>query len=182
MGWGSLHSIYDQALDRQMRHPANRTFLTITEALLTKDGRVDGVVHRPENFPQIRLLFALMEHLRKTEGLDEVAVAWSTWNRRHSRSRCSDPPFLGTGLGTGRAVRTQRSGRGSGRGARRPRSERVDELEHVVGKFTGAVAAAKRSIIFRRPSPCWKWKNSSCSTVSRMSSAIARGEAGPGGP
>jgi hypothetical protein len=40
----------------------------ITESLLNKEGVADGIGHRPENSPQITILFDVMEHLLETEG------------------------------------------------------------------------------------------------------------------
>jgi hypothetical protein len=68
--------------------------------------------------------------------------AESRWNRRHSRSRSWTPESWGQVLGTGARVSDGTVG-GSGRGSRRPSSERVDELEHVVGQFAGAVGGGQ---------------------------------------
>jgi hypothetical protein len=47
----------------------------ITESLLNKEGVADGIGHRPENSPQITILFDVMEHLLETEGRDAVGAA-----------------------------------------------------------------------------------------------------------
>ena len=74
-----------------------------------------------------------------------VAVACraeSRWNRRHSRSRCWAPESWGQVLGTGARVSDGTVG-GSGRGSRRPCSERVDELQHVVGQLADTVGGGQ---------------------------------------
>jgi hypothetical protein len=85
---------------------------------------------------QTDLLPGSTEHLPESEGLDVVAVAGSTgsrWKGRHSRSRC-----LGTNLGDRSWGQDEQLGRNP-RGLRRPRSERADELEHVVGELPDTV-------------------------------------------
>jgi hypothetical protein len=81
------------------------------------------------------------EYLRETEGLQVAGVVWSTesrWKRGHSRPRSPRPRILGIGLGDGRRLAVG-AVRLLGSRLLRPRHERVDELEHVVGEFAGTV-------------------------------------------
>lgn len=82
--------------------------------------------------------------------------------RRHSGSRCLGPRILGTGLGNAQV----RDGTvGVSDGARRPRSERVDKLEHLVGQLASTVGGGES---VDHPEPAIAVlvpKNSSRSTV-----------------
>jgi hypothetical protein len=104
---------------------------------LIKEGLAGRAGQKSENSPQTRVFSESTEHLRDKEGLDVAAPAV----QRESPWKGGDPgravrraePW-GQVLGTERGLE---GARGSGKGWLRPRPDRVDELEHVVGEFTG---------------------------------------------
>jgi hypothetical protein len=111
-------------------------------------------------------------HLRETEGLDVVAVAWRPKVAGNGDIRIErlGSRFLGIRLGDRPSGSDGTVGASEGR-RRHPRSERVDELEHVIGKLAGAVGGRQALDQLEPPVAVLEGEELLVVTLARMSSA-----------